>query len=150
MLVKDIVYYILDSVKGISDDLIVTEDHIVFLMKKYRSFLIKKEIDKEKESSEDTVSEFDYQEICLDLEKVSAIDGYPCEEGYYLRSTKALPKILEGTTPQIYFADFFSDVHISYVPRNRIRYVGTNKFLRNIIYVGIGPDLHLYLKSSNP
>ena len=31
-----------------------------------------------------------------------------------------------------------------------MRYVGTNKFLQNIIYVSLGPDLHLYLNSSNP
>lgn len=60
MQVKDIVYYILDIVHNISDDSIITEDHVVFLMKKYRSLLIKREIDKEKES-EDTALEFEYQ-----------------------------------------------------------------------------------------
>lgn len=29
-------------------------------------------------------------------------------------------------------------------------FVGTNPYLRNIIYVALGPDLHLYLNSSNP
>ena len=31
-----------------------------------------------------------------------------------------------------------------------MRYVGTNPYLQNIIYTSIGPDLHLYLNSSNP
>jgi hypothetical protein len=31
-----------------------------------------------------------------------------------------------------------------------MRYVGNNKYLRNIIYSSLGPDLHLYLNSSNP
>jgi hypothetical protein len=31
-----------------------------------------------------------------------------------------------------------------------MRYVGTNKYLQNIIYSSIAPNLHLYLKSSNP
>jgi hypothetical protein len=31
-----------------------------------------------------------------------------------------------------------------------MRYVGTNKYLQNIIYTSIAPDFHLYLKSSNP
>ena len=31
-----------------------------------------------------------------------------------------------------------------------MRYVGTNKYLQNIIYTSLGPDLHLYLNSSNP
>lgn len=60
MLVKEFVYYILDAVRNLSDDSIMTEDHVIFLMKKYRSFLIKKEIDKEKEST-DIASEFEYQ-----------------------------------------------------------------------------------------
>lgn len=149
MLLKEIVYYLLDACKNVSDDSILTEDHVIFLVKKYRSFLIKKEIDKEKES-DDSVSEFEYQQICLDLEKVEAISGYPCEGGYYLRSTKALPKLLDGTVPTIYPVDFYSGIHIAYIPRERMRFVGTNQFLQNIIYVSIGPDLHLYLKSSNP
>lgn len=31
-----------------------------------------------------------------------------------------------------------------------MRFVGTNPYLQNIIYTSIGPDLHLYLSSSNP
>ena len=31
-----------------------------------------------------------------------------------------------------------------------MRYVGYNKYLKNIIYASIGPDNYLYLKSSNP
>lgn len=118
-------------------------------MKKYRSFLIKKEIDKEKEST-DTASEFEYQQICLNLEKTEAIPGMPCEGGYYLRSTKAIPKLLEGSTPRVYPIDYYGGINVTFIPRDRMRFVGTNKFLQNIIYVSIGPDLHLYLKSSNP
>ena len=31
-----------------------------------------------------------------------------------------------------------------------MRYVGHNKWLQNIIYASLGPDSHLYFKSSNP
>lgn len=31
-----------------------------------------------------------------------------------------------------------------------MKYVNYNKFLRNIIYAAIGPDNHVYMKSSNP
>lgn len=150
MLVKDIVYMILDLCKlSGSDDSFITEDHIIFLCKKYRSFLIKKEQDKEKSTS-DMASEFEYQQICLDLEKVSAIDGIPCSGGYYLRSVQKLPKILEGNKPRVYPVDFYQSVNFNYVPRDKMRYIGNNKFLKNIIYVSLGPDLHLYLNSNNP
>lgn len=150
MLVKEIVYMCLDLAKAnTSDDSFWTEEHVVFLLKKYRSFLIKKEQDKEK-STTDIASEFEYQQICLDLEKAAAIDGEPCTGGYYLRTTQKIPKILEGNEPRVYPIDFYQGINISYIPRDRMRYVGTNKFLQNIIYVSLGPDLHLYLNSSNP
>ena len=150
MLVKEIVYMVLDLAKAAtSDDSYFNEDHVIFLLKKYRSFLIKKEQEKQKATT-DIASEFEYQQICLDLEKVSAIDGEPCTGGYYLRTTKKIPKILEDNQPRVYPVDFYQGINISYIPRDRMRYVGTNKFLQNIIYVSLGPDLHLYLNSSNP
>ena len=149
MLVKELVYSILDFLKVSSDDSFWTEEHIIFLCKKYRSFLIKKEQDKEK-GSQDIASEFEYQQICLDLEKVPAIDGEPCTGGYYLRTIQKIPKILEGTQPRVYPLDYYQGINISYVSRDRMRYVGTNPYLQNIIYTSIGPDLHLYLNSSNP
>lgn len=149
MLVKEIVYYILDAVKAISDDTIITEEEVLFLLKKYRSFLVKKEQEKEK-STTDTASEFEYQEICLDLEKSPAMDGTPCTGGYYLRTTKKIPKVLEGTMPRVYPMDFYQGIYVTFVPRDRMRYVGTNKYLQNIIWISLGPDLHLYLYSNNP
>ena len=149
MLVKELVYSILDFLKVSSDDSFWTEEHIIFLCKKYRSFLIKKEQDKEK-GSQDVASEFEYQEICLDLEKVPAMDGEPCTGGYYLRTTQKIPKILEGTQPRVYPLDYYQGINISYVSRDRMRYVGTNPYLQNIIYTSIGPDMHLYLNGSNP
>lgn len=148
MLVKEIVYMVLDLAKAnTSDDSFLNEDHVIFLLKKYRSFLIKKELDKQRTSD---ISEFEYQQICLDLEKVPAIDGSPCTGGYYLRSKVKIPKVMTGTLPRVYPIDFYQGIHISYVPRDKMRYVGTNKFLQNILYVSLGPDFHLYLKGSNP
>ena len=150
MKVSELVYSILDLSKAsTSDDSFYTEEFVIFLCKKYRAFLIKKEQDKEK-SSTDVASEFEYQQICLDLEKVPAIDGEPCTGGYYLRTTLKIPKILEGTQPRVYPIDFYQGTNISYVSRDKMRYVGNNKYLRNIIYSSLGPDLHLYLNSSNP
>lgn len=150
MLVKEIVYMVLDLAKAAtSDDSYFNEDHVIFLLKKYRSFLIKKEQEKQRATT-NIASEFEYQQICLDLEKVPAIDGEPCTGGYYLRTTKKIPKILEDNQPRVYPVDFYQGINISYVPRDRMRYVGTNKFLQNIIYISLGPDLHLYLNSNNP
>ena len=148
MLAKEIIYICLDIAKAAaSDDSYLNEEHTFFLLKKYRSFLIKKEQEKEK-STTDVASEFEYQQICIDLEPSYSDD--PCIEGDYLRSTVKIPKVLEGNEPRIYPVDFYQGINVCYIPRDRMRYVGTNKYLQNIIYVSLGPDLRLYLNSSNP
>ena len=150
MTVAELIYEILDLCKLTgSDDSYITEEHVIFLCKKYRAFLIKKEQEKYKNSL-DSYSDFESQEICLDLEKTAAIDGEPCTGGYYLWTKQAIPKIVDGSTPVVYPIDFYQGINISYVSKDRMRYVGTNPYLRNIIYVSLGPDFHLYLKSTNP
>lgn len=150
MKTSEIVYMILDLAKAAtSDDSFFTEDHVVFLCKKYRAFLIKKEQDKNRDSI-DSVSEFEYQQICLNMSKVQAIEGVPCAGGYYLRSDEAIPKLIEGGYPKIYPTDYYQGANISFVSRDRMRYVGYNKYMNNIIYASIGPDFHLYMTSSNP
>lgn len=150
MQVKELVYIILDELKILSDDATFTEDHVIFLLKNYRKFLIKKEKDKEKASAESTSDLEEQQQICLDLEEVDTCCGEPCAEGEYLRTKQKLPKILEGTTPRIHPMNYYDNIRICFVSRDRMKYVGTNKYLQNIIYVSLGPDHHLYMTSNNP
>jgi hypothetical protein len=49
----------------------------------------------------------------------------------------------------VYPIDFYQG-EITYIDRNRMRYVGFNKYLSNIIYCSLGPDNYLYFKSCNP
>ena len=149
MKVKEITYMVLDMLKGFSDDFAYTEEHIIFLCKKYRAFLIKKEQEKLK-GTHDVASVFEQQQICLDLERTPAIDGQPCTGGYYLKTVQKIPTVLEGYQPRVYPLDFYQGTNITFVARDRMRYVGSNPYLRNIIYASIEPSLHLYLYSSNP
>ena len=147
MKAKEIVYMVLDLAKAAtSDDSFFTEDHALFLCKKYRAFLIKKEQEKERTTG-DIASEFEYQQICLDLEK---IDGEPCVSSAKLRTTKPIPKILDGNKPRVHFQDYFSDDMLTFVSRDKMKHIGSNPYMKNLIYASIGPDLHLYLTSSNP
>lgn len=52
-------------------------------------------------------------------------------------------------TPRVYTEDYYQG-DITYVSRERMRYVGYNRWLPNIIYASIGPDNYLYFKSFNP
>lgn len=149
MLTSELVYMIQDLLKNNSDDSFYTEEHILFLCKKFRSFLIKREQEKDRQSQE-TASEFETQQICLELELFPVIDGSPCTGGFYLKSTKPVPKIMKDSIPKVYPVDYFQGTYVSFVSRDRMRYVGSDKYLQNIIYAALGPDMHLYLNSANP
>lgn len=141
---RQLVYLVLDELKLISDDSIFTEDHIIFLLNKYRAFLLKQKYsDVRKE-----IPLSNYQTLCLSLEEHEGIEGLPCE-GTYMRSTKKIPCPMNIGQPRVHSDDYFNG-EITYVSRDRLRYVGHNKYLKNIIYASIGPDNYLYFKSSNP
>ena len=135
----------LDELKLSSDDAQFTEDHVMFLLNKYRAFLLKQRYSDIKKQ----MPESNYQTICLDLIQVPAISGEPCEGGTYLRSKEKIPFLMQIGTPRVYPLDYYQG-EITYVSRDRMRYVGYNKFLQNIIYCSIGPDNYLYFKSFNP
>lgn len=144
---KELVYMVLDSVKIVSDDSIINEDHVIFLLNKYRAFLIKQKYEKAKQE----IPESMYQTLCLTLEEVPAISGLPCEGGYYKKSEQKIPDLLPGIgSTNVYPKNFFYAGNIAYVSRERMKYVGHNRFLPNIIYCSIGPDHYLYFKSDNP
>ena len=145
MTYREIVYMILDEIKSVSDDTFFTEDHIIFLTGKLRTFLIKQRYSDIKKQ----IPESNYQTICLDLIEVPAISGEPCEGGSYLRSKEKIPFLMKIGNPKVYPVDYYQG-EITYVSRERMRYVGYNKYLKNIIYASIGPDNYLYFKSFNP
>lgn len=141
---KDLVYMCLDELKLHSDDSLFTEDHIIFLLNKYRTFILKQRYSDIKKQ----IPESNYQTICLDLTVVPAIPKEVCT-GVYLRSTEKIPFLMKIGNPMVYPVDYFQG-EITYVGRERMKYVGYNKYLKNIIYASIGPDNYLYFKSDNP
>ena len=142
---KELVYICLDELKLHSDDAVFTEDNVIFLLNKYRVFLLKQRYSDIKKQ----IPESNYQTICLDLIEVPAISGEPCEGGSYLRSKEKVPFLMKIGNPKVYPVDYYQG-EITYVSRERMRYVGYNKYLKNIIYASLGPDNYLYFKSFNP
>lgn len=145
MTYREVTYLILDLLKQSSDDSYYTQEHILFLVSKIRSAILKQTYSNIKKE----IPESNYQTICLDLIETPAIAGEPCEGGSYLRSQQEIPSILTIGNTQIYPVDYYQG-EITFVSRERMRYVGHNKWLQNIIYASLGPDSHLYFKSSNP
>ena len=133
----------LDSLKVVSDDSHFQKEHIIFLLDKFRSFILKKQYTDIKKE----IPESNYQTICLDLEKTSGFDG-DCSKSY-LKSVQEIPDMLPIGNMKVSTKDYFQG-NISYVNRERFKYTGFNKYLKNMIYSTTGPDSHLYLKSNNP
>lgn len=142
---RELVYLCLDELKLYSDDAVFTEDHIIFLLNKYRAFILKQRYSDIKKQ----IPESNYQTICLDLIQVPAIAGEPCEGGTYLRSKDKIPFLMKLGNPSIYPIDYYQG-DITIVSRDRMRYIGYNKYLKNIIYASIAPDNYIYFKSYNP
>ena len=142
---REIIYMCSDELKLSSDDSYYTEDHLKFLISKYRSFILKQRYSDLKKF----IPESNFSTICLDLMEVPAISGEPCEGGVYLRTTKKVPFMMGIKQPRVYPVDYYQG-EITYISRDRMRYIGYNKFMRNIIYCSKAPEGYLYFKSWNP
>lgn len=142
---RELVYMVLDELKLISDDSHFQEEHVLFLLDKYRSFILKQRYsDIRKE-----IPESNYQTICVDLKQVNAIDGTPCTGADYMKSLQEIPNMMQVGKQKISSLDYFQG-NFAYTNNERFKYVGNNKYLKNQIYGTIAPNNHLYLKSSNP
>lgn len=138
---------VLDMLKVTADDSIYTEEHIIFLAGRYRSFLLKQKYGQDLKKQ---IPESNYQTLCLNLEKTAAIDGLPCVGGYYLRTTDEVPATLPCGSVRLYASGSYYKGDITFVTKDRMKYTGCNKWLQNIIYACLDPSGRIYLNSSNP
>lgn len=141
-----LVYMVIDELKGDSDDFTYTEDHVIFLLNNYRAFLLKQRYSDIKKP----MPESNYQTLCMETMEVPAIAGVPCEGGSYLRTVDKVPLTMKVGNPRVYPVDFYQGSNITFISRERMKYVGYNKYMQNIIYCSLGPDNYLYFTSSNP
>lgn len=141
---RELVYMCLDQVKAISDDSTFTEDHALFLLSKYRTNILKQAY----QDGKNTVADSNYQTLCVCVQPYKATDADICGAGVYLRSCEKIPFTLPFGNVTVYTNDYFGK-RISYVSRERMKYVGNNKWTKNAIFATIGPDNYLYLKSAN-
>lgn len=142
---RQLTYMVLDELKLVSDDSHFQEEHILFLLDKYRVFLLKQRYSDIRKEIPDS----NYQTICIDLERTNALNGLPYEGSDYLKSTTKIPHMMQVGKQRISSMDFFQG-NITYVNNERFKYVGNNKYLQKQIYGTIAPDGHLYMKSANP
>lgn len=144
---RQLVYYILDLLKLNSDDATFTEEHIMFTLSKYRALILEQQSTK---NISKVLNTSNYQTICLDLEQQDSFEEDICGSNTYLRSIQEVPNMLNIGSPQVYPLDYYKGDMMTFINRNRMRFVGHNKWLKNIIYCSIGADNHLWITCSNP
>ena len=141
MKVNEIVYYCLDAIKAFSDDSYVNEEHVLYLIGKYRVSLLQQYYNTKK-----PISESNYQTINVTLNKVLPV----YKSKVYLESEECIPILMTITKPSVLLFNGFESEFIETVPFTRIKFVGHNKWKSNIIYASIDPNNKLHLISSNP
>lgn len=143
---RKMVYMVMDELKLMSDDANFTEDHIIYLLGKYRAFILKQRYSDAKK----TIPDSNYQTICLNLHKAELYEGIPCLDSDYLESTEDVPSILTIGITRIYPSATYFSTDITYISKERFKYIGNNSYLKNAIYSTKGYNNKIYLKSTNP
>lgn len=92
------------------------------------------------------VPESNYQTLCLEV-----VETNPnrCDRLYAVTGV-AVPHLMEIGNTVVYPTDYYQGLNINLVARERMRYVGHNELLKNMIYCSLNPDGKLYFTSSNP
>ena len=140
MTYKELVYMALDALKIHSDDSKFTEDHVIFLLNKYRAYALRQKYSKTLEEA----NLANYQSILVEINmKHGFFNG-----GAHYNSVKAIPNILDIALPKIELSPF-NTLEIVFISNNRFKYVGNNKFLSNILYACISNDKYLWIKGKS-
>lgn len=135
---------LLDYMKISSDDAYYTTDHMIYLLDKYRMYVLKSKY----ESSTVQPSDQNYQTVEMQLESVDRVEGFP-EDGEYRRTVNPLPDKAEVGLCTLYGGDYFSE-SFTWVSPQRFRFVGYNSWMKHMIYAAKGQDGRIYLKSCDP
>lgn len=133
---REAIYMCNDLLKGMSDDFTYTEEHIAYLLDKFRALLLKQRYGNDPKKH---VPYSNYQTIEIVLEET--------ERGDYLKSTEAIPYTLQLGIPRITVEDYY-DTTIELVSRERLPFVGNNKYLKKISYAAIDHNNILLLKKN--
>lgn len=145
---REAVYMVLDFLKLSSDDSYYTEEHVRFLLNKYRAYVLKSKYEDNQKNPSSYPSDSNTQTVELNLEHVNGIDGLQCT-GEYLRSVEEIPSPMFWYSFKVWAGLMFGDNIIVTMP-TRFRFAGSGKLGSLFNYATIGPDNHLYLKSGNP
>lgn len=138
------IYMVRDLLKLSSDDSYITSQHILFMLEKFRAYVLKSKYEDDEASVPDT----NKSEITVELELINDNLGYSGIP--LLRSKEPIPSDMIFDYITVRTNKLTGNPNIVYVPFSRFPYVGNNKYLKNMIYWTIDDDNYILVKSCNP
>lgn len=142
---REAIYMCFDLIKGTSDDFTYTEEHVAYLLDKFRALLLKQRYGNNRKKE---IPYSNYQTISINLELKTFEENnyYVCEP---VNGT-TIPYTLQIGIPRISVAtDSYGDINLEYISRERLPFVGNNRFLQNIWYCSLDEQNRLLLKTSS-
>lgn len=132
---REVIYMCLDILRGTSDDFSYTEEHLGYLIDKFRAILLRELYGKDPKKH---VPYSNYQSI-----KVS-FDTDTNDKKRMLKSKTQIPYMLQLGIPRIVSSDDeYYNYRFELVSRERLPFVGNNKFTNMITYCAINEDNHV-------
>lgn len=132
---REAIYMCLDLLKGMSDDFTYTEDHIAYLLDKARAYLLLQLYGKDPKKH---IPYSNYQTI--ELQFVGN------ESDKYIKSEESLPHLIQLGIPRVTTDDYYN-YNFEFTSRERLPFVGNNKFLKNIVYCAIDNNNKLLVQN---
>lgn len=129
MTYRELVYMCLDEIKLASDDSYITEDHILFLISKYRAFVLRQKYEK----TNMPVAESNYQIISVQP------------------NSSIIPEIMTIAKPRVFHTTGSGTSetmnYLTFVSPHRYQFIGENRILKPISYCTIDHNKKLQCKS---
>lgn len=143
---RAIIYDIREKLKLNSDDVDITDEYLYHLINVKRALFIRQRY-KEKMKSIPTSLQI---ELCMPLELVDSIEGAECF-GTILRSKSKLPKLVEIEGREALMnVRRYDRKHTLFnlVSKERIPFIGHNRFIDQCVYVMLDTDYRIYFVSN--
>jgi hypothetical protein len=136
---REAIYMCNDLLKGMSDDFTYTEEHIAYLLDKFRALLLKQRYGSDPKKH---VPYSNYQTLEV------TFDDFHKNKSYYT-STTTIPYMLQLGIPRVISEGVYYDYTFDFTSRERLPFVGHNKYLKKIWYCAINEENKLCLKPSS-
>ena len=134
---REAIYMCNDLLKGMSDDFTYTEEHIAYLLDKFRALLLKQRYGNDPKKH---VPYSNYQTL--------EVEFNPAEPKNMLKSDTQIPYMLQLGIPRIILdGENYYNYRVELTSRERLPFVGNSKYTSMISYCAISETGNLLMKN---